>query len=92
MIDAKQRRPWQRDDPSVMSVKVRDSTGFEVFFKNKRTSPLQKLMEVFTQWQGESAGAYRFRFGGKPIRALHTPDGIGMEDGDMIEAFSVIFE
>ncbi|GAW81497.1 small ubiquitin-related modifier [Plasmodium gonderi] len=69
-----------------IQVKVRSPDGAEVFFKIKRKTKLEKLMEVYCNRLGQSMEAVRFLYDGDRIHGENTPDQLGIEDGDVIDA------
>eukprot|EP00741_Cyanophora_paradoxa_P008256 tig00001278_g7986.t1 len=69
-----------------INLKVKGQDGNEVHFKIKKTSTLQKLMDAYCQRIGQAAGSVRFMFDGSRIQPAQTPEEIGMEDGDEIDA------
>ncbi|CRG97834.1 small ubiquitin-related modifier, putative [Plasmodium gallinaceum] len=69
-----------------IQVKVRSPDGDEVFFKIKRKTKLEKLMEVYCNRLGQSMEAVRFLYDGDRIHGDSTPDQLCIEDGDVIDA------
>ena len=51
----------------------------------KKTTALSKLMNAFCQRQGVNLNAVRFLFDGTRINSDQTPEGLEMEDGDVID-------
>lgn len=70
-----------------IQVKVRSPDGAEVFFKIKRKTKLEKLMEVYCNRLGQSMNSLRFLFEGQRIADNHTPKELGMEEEDVIEVY-----
>ena len=60
--------------------------GTEVFFKCKKTTKLEKLMDAYCQRQGVNVHSIRFLFDGNRINGRQTPEDLEMEDGDIIDA------
>ncbi|KAG7534303.1 Ubiquitin-like domain superfamily [Arabidopsis thaliana x Arabidopsis arenosa] len=63
--------------------------GDEVLFKNKKSTPLRKLMYVYCDRRGLNLDAFAFIFDKyefRRIRGTETPDELDMEDGDVIYA------
>jgi small ubiquitin-related modifier len=69
-----------------VSLKVVNADGAEMYFKIKRGTQLKKLMDAYCKKQGISRQSVRFLFDGSPIDENKTPDDIGMEDDDVIDA------
>lgn len=73
-------------DEEPINLKVAMQDGNEIFFKCKPTTPLQKLMNAFCQRQGVNTASVRFLFDGTRLLPTQTPQDLGMEDGDAIDA------
>lgn len=58
-----------------LNIKVTDNNN-EVFFKIKRTTKLEKLMNAFCDRQGKSLTAVRFLFDGQRVQPTDTPDNV----------------
>lgn len=58
-----------------LNIKVTDNNN-EVFFKIKRTTKLEKLMNAFCERQGKSMTAVRFLFDGTRVQPTDTPDNV----------------
>uniref|UniRef100_A0A7S0ZD19 Ubiquitin-like domain-containing protein n=1 Tax=Timspurckia oligopyrenoides TaxID=708627 RepID=A0A7S0ZD19_9RHOD len=69
-----------------INIKVKDSDGNEVQFKIKRSTPLSKLMQAYSQRLGAQQDTFRFMFDGKRVQTGDTPDSLDMDDGDCIDA------
>ncbi|VWU51019.1 small ubiquitin-related modifier [Hepatocystis sp. ex Piliocolobus tephrosceles] len=78
--------PTNSSHSEHIQVKVRSPDGAEVFFKIKKQTKLEKLMEVYCSRLGQSSDAVRFLFDGDRIHGENTPDQLGIEDGDVIDA------
>ena len=50
--------------------------GHEIFFKIKKSTPLQKLMNAYCSRQGYYPSAVRFIFDGERIKGDDTPDKV----------------
>lgn len=58
-----------------LNIKVTDNNN-EVFFKIKRSTKLEKLMNAFCERQGKSPSAVRFLFEGSRVQQTDTPDTV----------------
>lgn len=58
-----------------LNIKVTDNNN-EVFFKIKRTTKLEKLMNAFCERQGKNMGTVRFLFDGARVTPQDTPDTV----------------
>mmetsp|Transcript_4599 Transcript_4599/g.7032 ORF Transcript_4599/g.7032 Transcript_4599/m.7032 type:complete len:90 (-) Transcript_4599:221-490(-) len=69
----------------TITLKVRDQTGEEMFFKVKKAAKLQKLMDVYAQRRGISSQGLRFTLDGDRIGPEDTPKMLELEDNDQID-------
>ncbi len=58
-----------------LNIKVTDNNN-EVFFKIKRSTKLEKLMNAFCDRQGKSMTTVRFLFDGQRVQPADTPDSV----------------
>ena len=58
----------------------------EIVFKIKKSTPLKKLMSAYCQRNSLDQSQIVFLYEGQRIVAENTPDALGMEDGDEIDA------
>jgi small ubiquitin-related modifier len=58
-----------------LNIKVTDNNN-EVFFKIKRSTKLEKLMNAFCERQGKSLNSVRFLFDGQRVQPTDTPDSV----------------
>lgn len=58
-----------------LNIKVTDNNN-EVFFKIKRSTKLEKLMNAFCERQGKSIQSVRFLFEGQRVQPTDTPDTV----------------
>ncbi|CCF72480.1 small ubiquitin-related modifier [Babesia microti strain RI] len=69
-----------------IQLKVRSPDGSEVFFKIKKKTKLEKLMSAYCNRLGQSQDAVRFLFDGERLKGDKTPEEMGIEEGDIIDA------
>ncbi|BAM79244.1 ubiquitin-like protein Smt3 [Cyanidioschyzon merolae strain 10D] len=69
-----------------INLRVRDADGNEVQFRIKKHTPLRKLMDAYCTRKGVDLHSYRFLFDGNRINEDDTPEKLGMEDMDSIDA------
>jgi len=69
-----------------INIKVVNSEGNEVFFKIKKNTKLRKLMDAYCKRQGLVNGSVRFSFDGNRVNPETTPDDIGIQSDDIIDA------
>lgn len=58
-----------------LNIKVTDNNN-EVFFKIKRSTKLEKLMNAFCERQGKDVRTVRFLFDGQRVTQQDTPDTV----------------
>ncbi|KAL7177271.1 hypothetical protein ACSBR2_030590 [Camellia fascicularis] len=63
-----------------------DMEGNEVYFRIKRNTQLRKLMIAYCDQQSLDPKSIVFLFDGRRIHAEQTPDQLGMEDCDEVDA------
>ena len=60
-----------------LNIKVTDNNN-EVFFKIKRGTKLEKLMNAWCERQGKSLTSVRFLFDGSRVQPTDTPDAVSL--------------
>ncbi|KAH6689229.1 ubiquitin-related domain-containing protein [Plectosphaerella plurivora] len=78
--------PTEPANSEHLNIKVTDNNN-EVFFKIKRSTKLEKLMNAFCERQGKSSATVRFVFEGQRVQPTDTPDALEMADGDTLEVY-----
>ncbi|EAN34278.1 Small ubiquitin-related modifier 1 [Theileria parva strain Muguga] len=81
----KENNPPDADNDHIQ-LKVRSPDGSEVYFKIKKKTKLEKLMNTYCSRLGQSPEAVRFLFDGDRIKGDATPEELGIENGDIIDA------
>ncbi|CEL97803.1 unnamed protein product [Vitrella brassicaformis CCMP3155] len=76
----------EEGQPQHINLKVKSQDGKEVFFKVKKWTKFEKLMNAYHQKLALAPNSVRFLFDGDRIAKESTPDDLGMEDGDVIDA------
>ena len=66
--------------------KVRDKDDNEFTFMVKQTIPFRKVFDAFCAKLQTSRRYYRFLFDDRRIDVNDTPEGLLLEDGDVIDA------
>ena len=69
----------------TITLKVRDQSGEEMFFKVKKTTKLSKMMEAYAKRRGVPSNSLRFQLDGERIRAEDTPKMLELEENDQID-------
>merc|ERR1711904_480759 len=68
-----------------LNIKVKQDDS-EIVFKIKKSTSLKKLMSAYCQRNSLDQSQIVFLYEGQRIVAENTPDALGMEDGDEIDA------
>lgn len=68
-----------------ITIRVRDQTGEETFFKIKKTTKMSKVFETYAQRKGVVASSLRFLLDGDRILEKATPQSLDLEDQDQID-------
>ena len=53
-------------------------------------NPLRKVMQAYCERRGLQLSRFRFRFDGNPVNGTHTPEGLKMEDGDIVDVHPIL--
>ncbi|CAL5442119.1 unnamed protein product [Camellia sinensis] len=69
-----------------LAMKKTIKEGNEVYFRIKRNTQLRKLMTAYCDRQSLDPKSIVFLFEGRRIHAEQTPDQLGMEDCDEVDA------
>ncbi|GFY92960.1 small ubiquitin-like modifier 1 [Actinidia rufa] len=88
MAGAEEQKPnvGDQSQSNQINIKVKSQEGNEVFFRIKRSTQLRKLMTAYCDRQSMDVNSIVFLFDGQRIKAEQTPDQLGMEDGDEVDA------
>jgi small ubiquitin-related modifier len=73
------------ENPTTITLRVRDQHGDEMFFKVKKETKLSKLMDAYASRKGINAGSLRFTLDGQRIQKEDTPKMLEMEEDDQID-------
>ncbi|KAL9187831.1 hypothetical protein ACHAXT_006209 [Thalassiosira profunda] len=68
-----------------ITIRVRDQSGEETYFKIKKSTKMQKVFETYAQRKGVQAASLRFLLDGDRIQADQTPKQLEMDDQDQID-------
>ena len=77
--------PAENAAEAPITLKVRDQSGEEMFFKVKKGTAMRKIMQAFADRKGVSLEVLRFTIDGQRVNAEDTPKMLEMEDGDQID-------
>mmetsp|Transcript_6878 Transcript_6878/g.9650 ORF Transcript_6878/g.9650 Transcript_6878/m.9650 type:complete len:107 (+) Transcript_6878:51-371(+) len=73
------------DESSTITIRVKDQTGEETFFKVKKTTRMEKVFTTYAQRKGVSVSALRFLLDGERVNPDHTPKMLDLEEHDQID-------
>lgn len=65
----------------ILSLKVVDEHGGEIYFRCKMTTPMERLMRAYAQRRQVPVHSFRLVFGDHVVRGEETPGELNMEDG-----------
>ncbi|KAG4442861.1 hypothetical protein IFR05_001657 [Cadophora sp. M221] len=77
-------KPEQK--PGSLEIKIKDQNENETFFRIKKHTKLGKVFEAYCDRQSLTRNTVRFLFEGTRVQENDTPEGLDIEDGDMIQA------
>lgn len=69
-----------------ISFRIVAQDGGEVFFKVRQQTPFIKVFNAYYEKKGLNASTTRFLFDGQRINDGDTPESLGMQDDDVIDA------
>ena len=69
----------------VITLRVKDQTGDEMFFKVKKTTKMQKIFDAYAQRRGIQTTALRFVLDGERLAPDVTPKMLELEENDQID-------
>mmetsp|Transcript_1216 Transcript_1216/g.1771 ORF Transcript_1216/g.1771 Transcript_1216/m.1771 type:complete len:96 (+) Transcript_1216:109-396(+) len=68
-----------------ITIRVRDQTGEETYFRIKKTTKMAKVFETYAEKKGIQANSLRFLLDGERIKGDQTPKQLELEDQDQID-------
>ncbi|KAL3768387.1 hypothetical protein ACHAWO_010619 [Cyclotella atomus] len=68
-----------------ITIRVRDQTGEETFFKIKKTTKMTKVFANYASRKGVQPDSIRFLLDGERIPNDATPESLDLEDQDQID-------
>jgi len=68
-----------------ITIRVKDQTGEETYFKIKRTTKMSKVFETYAQRKGVQATSLRFLLDGDRVQGNQTPKELELDDQDQID-------
>jgi small ubiquitin-related modifier len=70
---------------SLITIRVKDLTGEETYFKVKMSTRMEKVFSAYAQRKGVDAGALRFLRQGRCFDGDQTAESLGLKDQDIID-------
>lgn len=83
MSDSGENKPAEGAEP--ITIRVRDQTGEETFFKIKKSTKMAKVFETYAQRKGVQSSSLRFLLDGERIKPDDTPKMLELDDQDQID-------
>lgn len=72
----------------ALQLVVKDQNGTEVHFRVKTKTKFEKIIAAYCQKKGIDASSIRFVHEGQRVQRHDTPEDLGMEDNDSIDAIT----
>lgn len=79
------------DPETVLVINVKAQHKANMAFRVKSTTRMTKVMEEYCRRMGFEEAITRFLFHGERVAKQNTPNSLGIEDGDLIEAIQEQF-
>ena len=68
-----------------ITIRVKDQTGEETFFKIKKSTKMSKVMDTYAKRKGVEIRSLRFLLDGERINSDDTPKTLELDDQDQID-------
>mmetsp|Transcript_924 Transcript_924/g.1975 ORF Transcript_924/g.1975 Transcript_924/m.1975 type:complete len:92 (+) Transcript_924:138-413(+) len=82
-MSADEKAPDSGNEP--ITIRVRDQTGEETFFKIKKTTKMSKVFGTYANRKGVQLSSLRFLLDGERIEPDQTPKMLELDDQDQID-------
>ncbi|GMI01378.1 hypothetical protein TrLO_g1144 [Triparma laevis f. longispina] len=69
----------------AITIRVKDQTGEETFFKIKRSTKMEKVFQTYATRRGVDFNSLRFLLDGERIGPDETPKTLELDDQDQID-------
>mmetsp|Transcript_3699 Transcript_3699/g.8586 ORF Transcript_3699/g.8586 Transcript_3699/m.8586 type:complete len:93 (+) Transcript_3699:40-318(+) len=73
------------EEEQTITIRVRDQTGEEMFFKVKKTTKMSKIFDAYASRRGLTTEALRFMLDGERVTADQNPKMLELDDNDQID-------
>mmetsp|Transcript_12008 Transcript_12008/g.18928 ORF Transcript_12008/g.18928 Transcript_12008/m.18928 type:complete len:91 (-) Transcript_12008:106-378(-) len=74
-----------KPESEPITIRVRDQTGEETFFKIKKSTKMSKVFETYASRKGVQSSSLRFLLDGERIEPYQTPQELDLDDQDQID-------
>eukprot|EP01066_Platyproteum_vivax_P012424 Platyproteum_vivax@DN5647_c0_g1_i1.p1 len=78
--------PQKEGSADHLTIKVKNAQGEEVQFRVKKTTVFKRIIQAYCSRLGQAESTVRFLFDGERIQADATPEQLGMENEDVVDA------
>mmetsp|Transcript_15301 Transcript_15301/g.42795 ORF Transcript_15301/g.42795 Transcript_15301/m.42795 type:complete len:89 (+) Transcript_15301:134-400(+) len=78
----------QKPEVKQLNISVKSQDGDQVQFKVKTSTKFEKIFVAYCSKKSMDRGSIRFLFDGERLPPEATPESVGMEDGDSIDAMT----
>ncbi|KAL7429903.1 hypothetical protein ACHAXM_001915, partial [Skeletonema potamos] len=75
----------QKPGGEPITIRVRDQTGEETFFKIKKSTKMSKVMKTYAGRKGVDVSTLRFLVDGDRVQPDDTPESLDLDDQDQID-------
>ena len=86
IVKTEQEKNNNNPNSDHITLRVKDQN--EVFFRIKKSVPLKMLMDGYCVRKHVQLDTFVFMIDGRRLRPEQTPNEVGLEDGDEIDAFT----
>lgn len=86
--ETKEEEEEKKKDSSCITIKLQDERDKVLYFRIKKNAPLSLVKRAYCQHEGLGYAGLNFLFGERRIFDGHTPNELGLEEGDAIDVFS----
>eukprot|EP00985_Skeletonema_marinoi_P027288 scaffold22172_cov135-Skeletonema_marinoi.AAC.3 len=75
----------QKPGAEPITIRVRDQTGEETFFKIKKSTKMSKVIQTYASRKGVDSTTLRFLVDGERVQPDDTPGSLDLDDQDQID-------
>ncbi|GMI58213.1 hypothetical protein ScalyP_jg6237 [Parmales sp. scaly parma] len=85
MSDNEDQKEPKDEGSAPITIRVKDQTGEETFFKIKKSTKMSKVMETYAKRKGVDIASLRFLVDGERVQGEDTPKTLELDDQDQID-------